>query len=90
MWLLLCGFVFLSFCSDTEKKLLDSGHSFVEIDARYASFKIVRKEDELTDENFPVRKTSYIHKWTRRGDVARMSTCVCIKSLSLKMDDLQR
>ena len=49
--------VFLSFCSDTEKKLLDSGHSFVEIDARYASFKIVRKEDELTDENFPVRKT---------------------------------
>jgi hypothetical protein len=26
----------------------------VEIDARYASFKIVRKEDELTDENFPV------------------------------------
>jgi hypothetical protein len=31
--------------SEDEKKLLESGHSFMEIDSRYASFKVVRKEE---------------------------------------------
>ena len=31
--------------SEEEKRMLESGHSFLEIDSRYSSFKIVRKED---------------------------------------------
>ena len=80
MWLLLCGFVFLSFCSDTEKKLLDSGHSFMEIDARYASFKIVRKEDELTDENFPVtifKRVDLIHTQVDKARTCSSNVHLC-------------
>ena len=31
--------------SAEELRMLETGHSFLEIDSRYSSFKIVRKED---------------------------------------------
>ena len=33
--------------SEEEKKLLETGHSFMEIDTRYSSFKTVRKDEGM-------------------------------------------
>ena len=39
--------------SADEGRYLNEGHSYMEIQSKYSSFKITRKEDELKDEKFP-------------------------------------
>mmetsp|Transcript_64786 Transcript_64786/g.94888 ORF Transcript_64786/g.94888 Transcript_64786/m.94888 type:complete len:226 (+) Transcript_64786:3-680(+) len=61
--------------SEEEKKLLETGHSFMEIDTRYSSFKTVRKDEELKDGNFPVDMAAAMQLFIAAGMRDNASTC---------------
>jgi hypothetical protein len=61
--------------SEEEKRLLDSGHSFMEVDSRYSSFKVVPKEDEVNDSNFPPNAAAAMQLFVMAGLPNNASTC---------------
>ena len=61
--------------SEDEKKLLDSGHSFMQIDSRYASFKVVRKDDGRRRSRLALSRSAPVltRCWCRRGGRRQLS-----------------